>query len=344
MENQEYQEEDYEGQEAQEQPSEQYEEPEEPEQSSMEVDSPEEDEPQEQEPPRKKKSNIGQRLSEVQREKFQALDQVRQLNEQIARMQQEQQHLKGVADSSTRTALNHFDEAVKQRLNSAKEKKRKALESGDIDAQTEADVELGLATAEYQEANRLKVQQKMYDDQRQAQDVNPQGYPQPYETGYQQPYQQQPQITPDEIYHAQQFANEHSWFDSRSEDYNSEMADVMHYVVRELDSNMARSGYGAYIRKCPEYWETVNQRARELSQHKRQGMGGDLNMRQTRGPVSGVRQGGFSQGHSQPNQSKLSAEEREVAKMLGLDEKKYLQYKRKEERETPWKRQPGYGG
>lgn len=341
MENQEYQEE-YENQEGQEQPSEQYEEPQEPESSYVEPEG-EEEVAQEQEPPRKKKSNIGQRLSEVQREKFQALDQVRQLNEEIARMRQEQERLKGVADSSTRTALNHFDEAVKQRLNAAKEKKRKALESGDIDAQTEADVELGLATAEYQEANRLKAQQKMYDDQRQTQDYNnQQPYAQPYETGYQQPYQQQ--ITPEVAYQVQQFSNENPWFDSRSEDYNEEMADVMNYVVRELDSNMARSGYGAYIQNSPEYWEVVNQRARELVQHKRQGMGGDLNMRQTRGPVSGVRQGGFSQGQPQSRQSRLSPEERETAKMLGLDEKTYLQYRTKEERETPWKRQPGYKG
>lgn len=269
----------------------------------------------------KKKSNIGQRLSEVQREKFQALDQLR-------RLQEENERLRGVADNSTRTALNHYDDAVNQRLHAAKENKRKALESGDIDAQTNADVELGLATADYQEANRLKAQQQMYEQQQQ------------YNYNYPQQSQQPSHPTPDVVYHAQEFVNENPWFSPQSEEYDSEMAGTMHALVNEFDNNLRRNGYGNHI-MTPEYFAVVSERARELVGYKKQ-LGGDLNMRQTRSAVSPVRQGGFSsQGQNYPRQAGLSPAEKEIARNLKLDEKTYLQYRLKDERDNPHKRVRG---
>lgn len=295
-----------------------------PEEEPVEPEQPEEQEqeqPVEQEAKPKKKSNIGQRLSEVQREKFQALDENRRLREEVER-------LKGVADTSTRTALNHYDDAVNQRLNAAKEKKRKALESGDIDAQTNADVELGMATAEYQEANRLKAQQQMYEQQQQ-----------PYQ---QNPYQQQEQIPPyhdpNAMYFAQEFVNENPWYDSRNEDYDQEMAYAMNHIVNGFDQNLRAAGLGNHIQRSPEYFATLRERAQELANYKRQ-LGGDLNMRQTRSPVAPVRQGGFSSQNQSSKKMGLSAEEKEIARGMGLKDEQYLQYLEKEIRETPWKRQ-----
>src|ERR1700676_2196582 len=79
------------------------------------------------EPPKKKKQNIGERLSQIQREKYQALDEVK-------RMREENEQLRQMANASTQTALNHYDNAVNHRMQAAKEQKIKALESGDIQA------------------------------------------------------------------------------------------------------------------------------------------------------------------------------------------------------------------
>jgi hypothetical protein len=301
-----------------EQPQEAYESPEE--------EVPQESAPEEQafepEQPKKKKHNIGQRLSEVQREKFQALDALR-------RAQEENDRLRGLADNSTRTALNHYDDAVNQRLHAAKEKKRKSLESGDIDAQTDADVELGLATAEYQEANRLKAQQQMYDQQQHGQQYNYQ---------QQDPRSNSNYTDPNVAYLAQEFVNENPWFSPHSEDYDADMAGTMHALCNEFDNNLRRAGMGNQI-MTPEYFSVVRQRAQELMNHRKQPMGGDLNMRQTRSSVAPVRQGGFaSQGQGYPRQTGLSAEEKEIARNLRIDEKTYLQYRLKDERENAHKR------
>lgn len=276
-------------------------------------DEPEQEEEQEEqeelkrEPEPKKKANIGQRLSEVQRERYQALDEVRALREENERLRQ-------LNNASTQTALEHYDQAVMQRLQAAKDRKIKALESGDIHEQADADIAISMATAEYHDLNGMKAQQQSNHDYYNQQ----QQYPQQMDESYKEPV-------------IRQWAAENSWFQPDSDDYDEELAHQAHYFCNRIDNELYRNGAGHEI-MSPEYFNVLNEHMRQVKEKiGRASRGGDLHMRQSRGTVAPV-----SRGHSGGNyapqrtpQSKvaLTGEERDLARRLGIDEKTYVQHK-----------------
>lgn len=278
---------------------------------------PEEEVEAEAEPVPKKKPNIGQRLSEVQRERYQALDEVRALRE-------ENERLRSLSDASTRTALNHYDQAVLQRLQAAKEQKIKALESGDIHAQTDADVALNMATAEYHDLNNLKAQQQINQENYYDQQQQPQ---QQYDDSYKEPI-------------IRQWAAENSWFVPSSEDYDEALANEVHAYCNAFDNNLYRAGMAHGI-MTPEYFQAVDEHI-NLVRGKVGRNKGELQMKSSRGTVAPVRAGynSSSQGtrHQQQARESLTAEERDFSRRLGLDEKTYLQHKIADKQKNAHKR------
>lgn len=270
---------------------------------------PEEEERQPEPEPKPKKPNIGQRLSEVQRERYQALDEVRLLRE-------ENDRLRKLNTASTKTALDHYDQAVVQRLQAAKERKIKALESGDIHEQTDADIAISMATAEYHDLNNLKAQQQS----NQEEYYQSQQYQPPIDESYKEPL-------------VRQWADENPWFQQGSEEYDEELAYQAHHFCNRIDNELYRTGHGHEI-MTPDYFNVLNEHMRIVKEKMgRTNRGGDLNMRQTRGtvaPVRGSASGGNYSGGGRPQQSNkvsLNSEERDLARQLGIDEKTYVQYK-----------------
>lgn len=259
---------------------------------------------------KKHRINLGSRLSEVQREKYRLAEELRQTQEEL-------NHARALADASTRTAMQHYDQAVMQRLQAAKEQKLKALESGDINAQTEADVALSLATSEYQNLANLKAQEQVY----------------------QQPhYQQQTPQYQDNTPVVQDWIAENSWFHPSSEDYDADLAGEVHAYCNAFDNNLYRAGLGHQI-MSPEYFQVLNQHINSIRNQNNTHKNGELRMRSSRGNVSPVRNG-YNQGSSGgQHQIKLNPAERELARRLGVDERTYLQHKLSDER----KHYPRYG-
>jgi hypothetical protein len=248
----------------------------------------------------KKKYDIGERLSRVQRDKYMALAEVEKLRQENARLQQ-------MTDASVKASLNHYDQAVTQRLQTARDLKMKAYESGDIQAQTDADMALNMATNEYQEMMKLKAQSEVLN--------------QPH---YQQQYQE-PQPQGFEELAVLEFVDKNPWFNPRSEEYDVELTDAVHNYCNAFDNNLMRNGYGAYI-GSREYMDVVHEKAQEIKQH----IGGQRNkgqipMRQSRGIVSGVRRAPSSSGQRQ-NGTLLSKDQIDLARRLGVDAKVYAQH------------------
>lgn len=279
-------------------------------------------------PPKPKKKHIGERLREVTREKFQALGRINHLEEENAR-------LRSMADASTKTALNHYDQSVNQRLAAAKEQQRKALESGDIDAQVEAQANLSMATNEYQNLLTMKAQAESYDNNQQYQNQY-----QPYQQQQQQ-YQQSPEV----MERAQRFVNENPWFDKYSEDFDEDMFSRMNAYAEEFEYNMTRAGQGHRI-GSDEYYQILGNAARQISQSRHNPQRSEIPMRQSRSPVAPARSssstGMSGQYPRQQKQMKLGPEQREMARLLkqarpDLTEEMLVQYIDKDMRERPEK-------
>lgn len=265
-----------------------------------------------------KKNNIGQRLSEVQREKY-------RLIEESERLRVENDRLRTMADASTQTALQHYDQAVTQRMEAAKNQKIKAFESGDINAQMEADVALSMATAELQQLNHLKSQQQTYQQ--------PQYQPQqPYQQSYEYQQQQNHNVV-------KEWAENNTWFHPASDNYDEDLSNAVHAYCTQFDNNLYRAGQAHQI-MSPEYLSLVDGYVQEARQYISQNKGRrDLQMKPSRGTVAPVR-GGYS-GQSQQGSTqkvKLTAEESDMARRLGVDDKTYLQHRMKDESENGHRR------
>lgn len=258
----------------------------------------------------KKKHNIGERLSEIQKEKYRALA-------EVDKLRSENERLRMMTDASTKTAMQHYDQAVTQRLQAARDLKAKALETGDIQAQVDADMALNMATNEYQNMLNLKAQSETFT--------------QPH---YQQQQQEPTQTGFDET-SVIQFVEENPWFNPKSEEYDEELAGAVNHYCNAYDNILYRNGYGAYI-GTPEYMRVVAQKSSEIRNHfNNQRHGGQIPMRPSRGTVSATRsRPGYS--HT-PQKTTLSAETRDMIRRLGVDEKTYIQHMMNDKKANPHK-------
>ncbi len=184
---------------------------------------------------------------------------------------------------------------------------------------------LSMASAEYHNLNTMKAQQDIYEQ------------PQ-----YQQQQQQQyipPHQDPEKQYKVRRFVDENSWFNPQSDDYDNELAYTLDNWCNQFDRNMQAAGRGHEI-MSDDYFFELNKAAQTLYTQKYQQRGGDLPMKQSRGTVAPVRSGGYSPQQQSGGQQtvKISADEKDMARRLGIDDKTYLQYRSADERDNGHKR------
>ncbi|HEY5234614.1 MAG TPA: hypothetical protein VIJ14_00430, partial [Rhabdochlamydiaceae bacterium] len=272
----------------------------------LEEENPEGEEQEEQfESPVHKKSKrdpLKTRLNQVLREKYQYAHALEQI-------QAENDRLKSLNDITTQAAMKAHDETVINKLERARRAKEEAIETGDIKAQVDADVSLADAVNEYKELENWKSQQA-------------------YNQQYQQPMQQESNI--DQQYAMEAYLNEREFLHPDSEKYSPELdrrtAQFKQTFDRLIYQNNAQHTIGTqdYFNALDNFIITEANRMKS-QQH---GMG-KLNMSRSRQSVAPVR-GGYSSnpGVSQRGmEARLSSDEKDMARRMGIPEKEYVQYK-----------------
>lgn len=260
--------------------------------------------------------NLYERLSEVQRRNFQQENEINRLRAELERSNQ-------LVTTSTKTALQHYADAAKQRLDSAKSQKIRALESGDIEAQAEADVSLAMASAEYQSVNQLKakgeaLEQPQYQQQQQQYYQEPQQYQQPQHDYY---------APANNMHNVEAWASQNSWMHPNSPDYDGWMSEEVKHYAGQLDNNLQRSGMGSKI-FSPEYFDVLDKHINALRQ-QRYPEARNLNMHSAPNRVAPVNSGRPAQARQKSPQDslKLSKDDydtmKELARRLGKSEKEY---------------------
>jgi hypothetical protein len=300
-----------------------YEEPEQPEeeieQEDEQFEEEEHPEPEEQryeqedrkpKPKAKEKDRTRERLNEIQREKYQALD-------ELARLREENQQLRQMSDIASNSASVHYEDNVNRQVERARNLKMAAIDSGDVEAQVNADVELATAVAKMNRLNEWKAEKAadQYAPVRQA--------------------PQQPDLSRNP--EALRWADKNQWMSPSSEDYDPDMAYKADSYAAQLDQYLVQQGQANMIGSRDYFYEIdkfVNHARDQVrgSQQSRTGQQqrGQLNMKQSRPAVSPVRSGG-SQGRAQ--QVQLSASERDMVRRMGISEQAYVKSKLEIQRE-----------
>ncbi len=245
------------------------------------------------------------------RQEFQRLSQER--DEAISRANEFEHRNKSLEHSSfisNELALANYEQSSKLRLERARKMKAEAIESGDLDAQVEADVELSAAVSDLQKTNemvhRFKGEKELM-QRRLEQEARQKGASTSQNVG---------------VSDSDRWVQNNPWANPQSPYYNQALMDRVGGFLEQLNGELQQKGMSNRI-GTPAYFAAIDEfvigNMVQPSKEK-------INMKPSRAPSQ-------SNEHTQNNpraSSKvvtLSAEERSWARRLGVSEKDYAYHK-----------------
>jgi len=242
------------------------------------------------------------RINQIQREKFQALEQARRLAE-------ENERLKSMVAESSAAATKHYADKVLTQLEQAKKMKLEAIEQGDAQALIEADQALSRATYAEQELQR-DYAQRQYESQN---------------------YQQQARQQEDSYFQAdervaQQWASANEWFDEGSDNYDAELSSYAQSQSEQLDQQLMNQGRGHVI-GSQAYFDEINKRvsqAAQFRQTRQPQQRNQLAMKRPNTPVSPAR--GSTSTTKRPG-TQITREQARMAAKFGVSQAEYMKHK-----------------
>lgn len=275
------------------------------------------DEPEVKEKGVKKRDRAQTRINHIMREKF-------HLESELEKERYEKEQLKQMYELSSGAAMRQYDENASTRMERARASQIAAIESGDAQAQADANIELAAAMNEIHTLNNWK-QQNEYEKRNQQHQAPPIEY----------------SPIGDEV--LQDWVQDNEWFNPQSQNFDRELAECIDHWSQRLDEQYIRNGNARKIRS-PEYFDEIDNivhQAVEFRNNQQSGQRRELNMKPVRGGASPVRGGGQGmQGMQGGTQRKemLSPDERDMARRMGVTDKVYLQYRLRDQQENPNKR------
>lgn len=279
---------------------------EEPEDKPLEVavasDEPEEEEDEE----KVEKDPLKQKLHRIQKEKFQAIEQKHQAIDRITQLERENEELRRSSHLASQAAMVNHDDRVNYRINNAKQQKMQAIESGDVQAQVDADLELSLAVSEYDRLQNWKASQSL-----------------------QSQYPEQQQAVVPEVLNARTlnaWEEQNPWANSSSDDYDEALTNQAHHIGNQLNQWCHANGLSHEI-YSPQYFQRLDQEIAHLrnqNQDEPYSQRRAIPMKNSKSPVSSMR-GTSSSRISQPQKQtvSLSRVELDTAAELGMTAKEY---------------------
>lgn len=258
------------------------------------------------------KLSIKTRINQINREKYQALEQAQRMYEENESLRRALQDREFQLQESAKAAMQFYDNTADLKLEKATRDYEAAVENGDVMAQSKAQREISALSAEIEQSKSWKAQQAYQEEQQRR-----------YQQEYQRQAPQQQQQQEDVSQSARDWLTANPWFDERTKYYNPALAEEIQNFADDLDEHFYQNGMGYKIGNSPEYFNAINMRASELQRSSAaQSRRGEIPMRSSRTPVAPVRSnsGYVRQSAKSPG---LSKSEQFWAKQFGVSEDAY---------------------
>jgi hypothetical protein len=272
------------------------------------------EEPQQNDKSAKLRDKAKTRINQIQREKYQALNELEKI-----RMENEQ--LKGMVSASSNSAIKQYEDRVIAAVERARQQKIDAIESGDPQAQADADIQLSMATNEMHTINNWKADQELQ-QQRQLYAQKPEPEQPPYA---------------DNLPFLGEWIQRNPWFNPESDEYDEELAENIQQYTVNLNNYLSKNGV-AYTIMSPKYFQEVDKQVKGYVdwRNSQNPKGRDLQMKHARGGAVPSRGGYASQ--QGPRQVTITASEKEMARRMGVSEQEYIRYREKDKSENAHRR------
>ncbi len=256
------------------------------------------------------------RISQLKRDKYRALNRVKQLENEV-------NELRLRSTTSDEAAMAHYDSLIKLKLEQSRQKLKQAKSIGDEDAEVQATEELTEAKAEAQAMQSWRAQQK-YNNQKNVTYQDENTY---------QDYQE-PSIAENED--VSNWIESNPWFVNNSSHFDPDMAEEVVDFAKTLDRKFIRQGKQHKI-LSREYFEEIDDYVRSnftddlpFTNKKK-----EIVMKPINNPVSPVGRRTVAPQEQNVKDIKLSSAEKFMAKNAGISEedwKKAIIETRKEEK------------
>lgn len=280
---------------------------------------------------KKKHTSLKTEFNKVQREKYQALNEIENLRKENERLQQ-------LASQNAEAAMTHHDKSIELKLQQARAAKAAAYDSADTEAMIKADEMFAEAINQKAASDRWKSEQSYLkaQQQRQQQDLQ-----------QQQQYQQQQEDSYPEVERSEEADNwlaSNPWFDQQSRDYNPTLAELAQNHSLELERKYALLGKEDKI-YSQEYFDEIDRYLSDafqddgeeapapavarapVKQVVQQPARMNLNMKPVRQNIAPVGKTIKQAAPASSNRVVLSSQEREFAKQMNLKPEEYAKYK-----------------
>lgn len=231
------------------------------------------------------------RINILQRERYRALN-------ELEKKAAEVEFWKQKAELSSQASMRQLDSNVNYRLEKAKAAQLAAIDSGDSQAQVDAQVEVSAAAAELHEVNNWKYQNDY--ERRAAQ--------------YREPESEE---SPDPEILGAWWQDNVDWADQRSKKYDRDLVNYVGQADNWLANQLRAAGRHREIGGSDYLQEIDNMKEAFLrNRYQNTNQNRELNMRQPRGGASPVRNSGQSGRRASPGE-RLSSDQSALAKTLG---------------------------
>lgn len=257
-----------------------------------------------------------QKFDRVKKEKYESLEQKHMALDRVAQLERENEELRRTAEIASQAAMINHDERVKHRLERAKQLKGQAIESGDVQQQVDADLELSMAASELDRLNNWKATQTL-------------------QSQYPEPAREMPRPEVLNSREIQHWYQKNPWANPDNDEFDKDLRYEAERAGDQLDNYLIQNGlqHQMYSR---EYFNEIDN---YISQVKRQNPDYEepshishrraIPMKNSRSPVSSMR--GVSSsgvpGASPRKTFTISKEEMELSKQWGLDPKTYVAHR-----------------
>lgn len=196
------------------------------------------------------------KMNQILRERYQIENEKNVIAQENERLRLEMERLKQINTFSTQAAVTNYETSTLDRLDRAKDLKVRALESGDVKEQIEADIALNTALSEMERLKGWKENQKLNEQQ---QKLDAESFSNnPY---HQQQYEQQQyenHVNNQDLAAQEWYQQNEEWFDPKGESYDADAAEFAARLSDNMDTVLYRNGRQDAI-YSPEYLQYLNE-------------------------------------------------------------------------------------
>lgn len=212
------------------------------------------------------------------------------------RLLDENEYLRRKYELSSQLNLRQSDLNANARLEKARAAQVAAIESGDAQAQADANIAISAATLDLQEISREKMRSE-------------------YEERTRQNYPSQYQEEPDTEIANEWIQENNDWINPQSKNYDSELTQYIASIDNQL-GNELRAKNATHLIGSSEYIETldnyksafINQRSQQSNTRQNTNQRRELSMRKAQGGASPIRASGQTQYRSNKSMDLTPAE------------------------------------